>query len=547
MAVKRAARGVVVLLLTAASIGGSVTAVEPAELAEIIDAARKSDLAAVRALLARRADPNSAEPDGTTTLHRAVHNDNGDMVDLLIRAGARVTTANRYGVSPLHVACLNGSARVVESLLKAGAPVATASPAGETVLMTCARTGNVAAIKALVDGGADVNAKESWHGQTALMWASAEGHTEAVRFLIGRGADVGARSNEEGLAPGSAAPRVAGGRVTGGFTPLLYAVREGDLATSRVLLDAGASAKEASADGTSALVLAVLNAHYEMAALLLDRGADPNVPDAKHGSALHALSWVRRQAPGIGMGSSPMFPRIPTGDIDGLALGKKLLDMGASPNARFKVEDPTYSRGASGNTFYYVTNPPDFALSVSTLNWDGATPFWLAAKNADAPYMRLLASHGADPLATNRVNVTPLMAASGSGFMQGEHPGTEAEALEAAKLAIELGNDIQAVAKFNDDEERADYRFSEMTALHGAAQRGANSIVTLLVERGARLDAKTREGWTPFNIADGIQIGGTFKNSPDTAALLRTLMTERGLKVEEIHLDTFTAAGKAGC
>ena len=457
-----------------------------------------------------------------------------------------MTTANRYGVSPLHVACLNGSPRVIEALLKAGAPAGTSSPAGETGLMTCARTGNVATLKALVDAGADVNATESWRGQTALMWAAAEGHTAAVEFLISRGADVHARSKEEGVTVGAAGVRVAGARVTGGLTPLLYAVRDGDLATAEVLLGAGASLKDTSADGTSALMLAILNAHYELAAFLLDRGADPNVPDARHGSALHALAWVRRQAPGIGMGSSPMFPRIPTGDIDGLALGKKLLAKGANPNARFKVEDPKYSRGASGNTFYYVTNPPDFALSVSTLNWDGATPLWLAAKNADAPYMRLLAEHGADPQATNRVSVTPLMAAAGAGFMQGEHPGTEAEALETTKVALELGNAIHAVAKYHDDEERADYRFSEMTALHGAAQRGANSIVKLLVERGARLDAKTREGWTPFNIADGIQIGGTFKNSPDTAALLRSLMTERGLKVEEIHLDTFTAAEKSG-
>ena len=292
-------------------------------------------------------------------------------------------------------------------------------------------------------------------------------------------------------------------------------------------------------------MLAILNAHFELAALLLDWGADPNAGDVKHGTPLQALSWVRRQAPAIGMGSSSMFPRIPTGNLDSLSLATKLLDMGADPNVRFQITDGKFSQGAKGNTFYYVSTPPDFAIALSTLNWDGATAFWIAAKNADAPYMRLLASYGADPLLTNRVHVTPLMAAAGAGFMQGEHPGSEADALEAAKVALELGNDVNAVAKFDDGEERADLRFSGMTALHGAAQRGANSIVRLLVERGAKLDVKTREGWTPFNIADGIQIGGTLKNSPETAALLRKLMTDRGLPVEEIHLDNFAVADGA--
>ena len=180
--------------------------------------------------------------------------------------------------------------------------------------------------------------------------------------------------------------------------------------------------------------------------------------------------------------------------------------MGADPaTCASRSRTGKFSQGAKGNTFYYVSTPPDFAIALSTLNWDGATAFWIAAKNADAPYMRLLASYGADPLLTNRVHVTPLMAAAGAGFMQGEHPGSEADALEATKVALELANDVNAVAKFDDGEERADLSFSGMTALHGAAQRGANSIVRLLVERGAKLDVKTREGWTPFNIADGIR------------------------------------------
>ena len=509
---------------------------------ELIDAVKRSDLQAVRVELDRDSNPNASDPDGTTVLHWAALNDDLETANVLIRAGADANTANRYGMTSLHVACTNGSPRMVDALLEAGADIDASLPAGETVVMTCARTGNVAALKVLVDHGANVNAAEQWRGQTALMWAAAQGHPDAVTFLLDRGADLHARSTEnktldEGIG------RARNTKASGGFSSLLFAVREGNISTVEILIDAGANPNDADPNGTAALVLAILNGHFELASVLLDRGADPNVRDESHGSALHTLAWVRRQAPGIGMGSSPIYPRIPTGNIDGLTLGKRLLEAGANPNLRFAIEDPPYEQGADGNTFYYVANPPDFALSVSTLNWDGATPFWLAAKNADAPLMRLLVAHGADPRIPNRVNVTPLMAAAGAGFMQGESPGTEAEALEATLLALELGNDVNATADFDEGEERADLRFSGTTALHGAAQRGANSIVQLLIDRGARLDVKTRERWTPFNVADGIQIGGTFKNFPETAELLRGLMTERGLPIEEIRFDNFAAAG----
>jgi ankyrin len=511
----------------------------------LIDAVRASNAKAVHDLLARRADVRSAQRDGTTALHWAVRNDDVAIAAALVKAGANINAVNRYGVGSLHLACVNGNAKMIDLLLAAGADANESLPAGETALMTCARTGNVEAIKRLLDYGADVNAKESWSEQTALMWAAAEKHPDSVKVLLDYGADLQARSKElGGVRVGAEQQRVPTRRISGGFTPFLFAVREGDIPTTHVLLDAGASVKETTPDGTCALVLAILNAHFELASLLLDKGADPNVEDARHGSALHTLEWVRRQAPGIGMGSSPIYPRIPTGDMDSLTLAKKLLDMGADPNVQIKLEDPKYAQGEKGQTFYYVSNPPDLSIAVATLNWDGAAPFWVAAKNADVPFMQLLADYGADPTATNRVHVTPLMAAAGAGYMQGEHPGSEAEALAATKLALELGNDVNAVADFGPGEDRADLRFSGLTALHGAAQRGANSIVQFLVEKGAKIDVTTRNRWTPFNIADGIQIGGTLKNSPETAALLRKLMTERGIEVKEQHYeDEFAKAG----
>jgi len=502
----------------------------------LIEAVKMSDVQTIRALLSLE-DVNTTERDGTTALHWAARNDDREVVELLLDAGANPQAVNRYGVFPLHVACINGNADILEMLLRFGADANAALPAGETAIMTCAKTGDVEALQVLLDDGADVNAKESWHEQTALMWAAAQTHPAAIKLLLEHGADLNAKSKQ---IDGGQASWVPASSVKGGFTALLFAVREGDIPSVRVLLDAGGTVHETAPDGTNVLVVAILNGHFELAAFLLEKGADPNVLDEKHGSALHALAWVRGHAPGIGMGSASMYPRIPTGNIDGLTLGRKLLEKGANPNVVFETEDPPFEQGSKEATFYYVSNPPDVAIAVSTLNWDGATPFWVAAKNADAPYMRLLADFGADPLQPNRVNVTPLMAAAGAGFMQGEHPGTEAQAFEATKLALELGNDINAIADYG-DWNRADLRFDGLTALHGAAQRGASSIVQYLVDRGARLDIKTREGWTPFIVADGLQIGGTLKNSPETADLLEKLMIERGLIVDTVDLvDRFT-------
>lgn len=506
----------------------------------VIAAAKASDSRAVAVLLKKQADVNATEADGTTALHWAATNGDTETASLLIRAGANVTAINRYGVAPIQAACASGNAVMIDVLLKAGADPNSAMPSGETVLMGCARTGSVEALRALLDRGAAVNVAESWRGQTALMWAAANNRADAVALLLERGADLRARSKElrgKGGASSSATP-------IGGYTAFHFAVREGALDAVKVLVRAGAAVGDPTPEGTSPLVVAILNGHFELAAFLLDQGADPNAPDALHGSALHALEWVRRPvARSVGMGSGNVYPRMGQGNMDSLTLATRLLEKGANPNVRMAMEDPKYVASPNGTPTYSAKTPPNLPISaVSQMTWGGATPFWVAAKNADVPFMRLLVAHGADPLLPNRVNVTPLMAAAGAGFMQGEHPGTEAEALEATKLAIELGNDVNAIADFGEREERADLRFSGMTALYGAAQRGANSIVRLLVDRGARLDVKTREGWTAFNVADGVQIACCFANWPDTAKLLRQLMTERGLPVETFRYDEFSKA-----
>jgi ankyrin repeat protein len=485
----------------------------------LVEAVKKADKAALLALLSQHADVNAPEVDGTTALHWAVQRDDLDTAALLIRAGANVKAVNRYGMTALTLACVNGSAAGIEMLLNAGADPNTTLPEGETALMTAARTGARDAVTALLSRGADVNAKENWKGQTALMWAVAERHLAATRALIESGADVRARSR-------------------GGMTPLLFAVRAGDIDGVTVLLEAGSDVTDASADGTSALVLAIINARYELAALLLDRGANPNATDPR-GSALHALAWMRN--PGYPAAPNPR----PSGNLDSLELARALLAHGASPNARIAWKENRFDR--DGGT---VKGPPNIAVGRSFLSYIGATPFWLAAKGADVPLMRLLADNGADPILPTGQGVTPLMAAAGLGFWDGESPGPESgvperQSLEAVKLACELGNDVNAVTDFGEfpletagtdirfthpqklDNAVGDMRWGGSTALHGAALRGANTIVEFLVAKGARLDAKNKLGWTPLTVAEGVFAANTVKAQPSTAALLRQLMGAR--------------------
>ncbi len=451
--------------------------------ARLADAAKKMDRVGVRALLRQRVDVNAPQIDGTTALHWAADRDDLETAELLVRAGANVKAANRYGVTPLSLACTNGNGAIVELLLAAGADPNTVLPGGETALMTAARTGKIEAVKALLSRGAEVNAKESRHEQTAVMWAAAEGNVEAVEALIKAGADFRARSDS-------------------GFTALLFAVREGRAGVVRALLKAGADVNEtiqpagapgrragaAPAIGTSALVLAVTNAHYELAATLLDAGADPNAAVAGL-TALHVITNVRKP----GGGDNNPAPQ-GSGTMTSIELVKKLAARGANLNTRMTKK---------------------VNLGLTSLNTLGATPFFLAAKTADAELMRTLAALGADPLLTNEDNSTPLMAAAGLGTRSpGEDAGTESEVLEAMQAALDLGADINAVD--NNGE----------TAMHGAAYKNLPAAVQFLAGKGAKIEIwnrKNKQGWTPLTIAEGYRFGN-YKPSPPTVAALRRVM-----------------------
>ncbi len=515
----------------------------------LLDALRLGDRQAARSLLARRpAEAKTTTPDGTTPLHLAVQQDDQELVDLLLKAGADARAANRYGATPLFVACQNGSAALIDRLLKAGADATGATSEGETMLMTAARTGKVEAVKLLLANGADPRAVEGWRGQTALMWAAAENHTAVVQTLIEAGADVNARSN-------------------GGFTPLLFAVRAGRTDTVQLLLAKGANpndviggnrpaaataamrppttaatggaignaaggrlaannadplttlfqvfntgsrATSRTGPGTNALILAIMNGHFELAAALIDRGADPNA-EGPGWSALHQLAWTRR--PPIQHG---LPPPVHTGRLDSLTLARQLLERGANPNARMTKE------------------PSDGARNI--LNRLGSTPFLQAAKLADIPYMKLLLEFKADPSIMTLEGATPLMAAAGVGIWHtGESAGTNEEAFEAAKLCVELGNDVNAVDANGD------------TALHGAALRGSREIIQLLADKGAKLNTVNKIGWTPWIIADGVFYPNTYNRELEAAELLLKLGADKTLgKRRDVDLPPTEALAQTG-
>jgi ankyrin repeat protein len=542
----------------------------------VADAAMNGDKTALELLLHQKADVNAPQGDGATAIQWAAYEDDLDLANLLIAAGANVRSANREGATPLALAALNGSAAMIEKLLEAGADPNEKGPHGETPLMFASRNGNVAAIRVLLDHKAEVNARESLRGTTALMWAAEQGHAPAVQLLIEHGAETGAASNPDSrggtayLAPpiqarlrseqgaeglrarrpangdfvanaDAAAAEVAFGRRQntdgGGLTPLVFAARQGNLETVKVLVAAGADVNQVTHYGWSALLTATQNRNYRIGKFLLEHGADPNRANKGGWTPLY-LATDNRNIEG---GDYPV--RAP--DMDHLEFIKMLLEKGADVNARVcgAQSTPAQCRGDSTET-----------RTIFTMQWvyeDGATPFWRAAQSGDVPLMKLLLARGADPKIATAHNVTPLAAAAGIGWVEGiTFEWSEAENLEAVKLCLDAGIDPNAA----DDEGR--------TALHGAAHKGRNAVVQLLVARGAKLDARdlgsrdTVNGamlgvtWMPIHYAQGLVRVGVQSAipHPETEALIRQMMKDRGLPVPaDITSSICLTKGVNGC
>jgi ankyrin repeat protein len=418
-------------------------------------------------------------------------------VQKLLATGAKASVANRYGITPLSLAAENGNPQMIAALIAAGADAKAMQPGGQTLLMSAARTGNAEAVKIFLDRGVDPNARESSNQETALMWAAAENHPEAIKALIARGADVNARSAEltyktdrfglEGVI--TILPR-------GNWTPLMYAAREGSPAAARALAEGGADLNLTEPDGMSALVIAIINGHYDTAAALVEKGADVNLPDSAGMGPLYAAVDMNTLSEIYGR------PRHKTSDkLTALELIEILIKRGANVNAKLKAA-----------TQQRAHTPGDRNLGAD------ATPLMRAARNGDAEGMRLLLKHGADPnLEQQRTRINALILAAGLGRGLGvfaDEYATESQMLEAVKVLIEQHVDVNCA---NDQGQ---------TPLHFAAL-SMDSVVELLVMNGAKMDAVDRQGRTPLDMASGKggpgRAGAAATPRPTTIALLKKL------------------------
>ena len=499
---------------------------------DVADAVQRGDASAVRRLLTQKVDVNAPQADGATALHWAVYREDVETVDVLLKAGANATAVNQYGATPLSLAAENGNAAIVKRLLEAGADPNERMANDDTALMMAARTGNLAAMTQLLDRGADVNATEKTRGTTALMWAAAQGHAAAVRLLIDRGADVKAVSapawqdrpvryakatdprpsqgRNQDLVVSQVGPRNTRARDGGGLTPLVFAVRANNPESVRLLLAAGADVNQVTRYGWSPLLVATQNRYYQLASYLLDHGADPNLTNKGGWSPLY-LAVDNRNIEG---GDYP----VPKADMDSLEFIAKLLDKGA--NVNWRIQESTWFR------------------TVFTSQWvheDGATAFWRASQSSDLAVMRLLLDKGADPNIPTNVGVTPLQVAAGIGWVEGiTYEWSKDANVEAVKLLLSLGNDPNAQAQ------------TGRTALHGAGHKGATRVIQVLVDAGAKLDLRdygqsgndaggrlAYHRYLPVDYADGLIRIGTQSAiiQPEAGALLRKLMTERGMPV----------------
>jgi len=533
-----------------------------AQAPTVIEAARRGDTEAVRALLKQGADVNAAEGDGTTALHWAARAGHAELVQMLVYAGANVKATTRLGAyTPLMMAAQAGHSAAVAALIAGGSDLKAGSATGTTPLMFAAQSGDTRTATMLIEGGADVNARETAMGQTPLMFASAFNRVDVVKLLLARGADVKATSKvvdltkltspeEEffrqqaagGGAPAGNTPTAPGGRnaggrggapaapangaprppdvagltrqfrynelvgTSGGFSPLLFAVRQGHSAVVTALVDGGADVNQVNpGDKSTPLTVAVINGHFDIGKYLLDKGADPNIATENGVTPLYATLNVQWAPKAL----YPQPRAYLQQKLTYLDFMKALLEKGANPNERLRRK-----------VWYSGYN-----FDLAGVDEIGATAFWRAAYGADVEAMKLLIAHGADPsiptikpagrprtgdgdrfniqdvsglpvLPVGGPAVTPLQAASGVGYAEGfaanSHRYATAGLLAAVKFLVEeTGADVNA----------ADHEGN--TALHHAASRGDIEMIKYLVSKGADVTRVNREGQTTADMANG--------------------------------------------
>ncbi len=498
------------LSLTGAAMAAGKPA--PAPGVSLVEAAQKDDRAAALGQIARHADVNAANGEGSTPLLWAAHNGDIELARALIAAGADANKANALGARPMSEAATNGDAAMLKALLDGGADVESPSAEGQTSLMVVARTANVDAAALLLDHGAKVNAAETFDHQTALMWAANERQGPMVRLLIAHGADVNARSRVHDNDPRvTAEPRVRYDP-SGGWTPLMFAAREGCADCAKALVEAGARIDDYDPDNITPLIFATLNSHFDTAAYLVKAGANVNRWDFWGRTPL----WAAVDFDTLPRGGRPDRPS--TDDTTPLDLIDMLLAKGANPNALLKFAPPYRDNGADRGG--------DQALTT------GASVLMRAANGGDVEAVkRLLAAGARTDLTLEKTwrgsmgGLTPLMVGAGLGNNVIDTRGrlrTQGQAVETVKLLIAARAQVDA----RDD--------NGNTALMGAVLRGWNDMAKVLIAAGADPYLANNAGVSPYDAAKGKPAGvrlQVVEIKPDTAALIEQLKPKGPVKV----------------
>ena len=462
----------------------------------LVAAARDGDLAAVRSLLAQRADANAAARDGSTALLWATHHGNADMARALIAAGAKVDAANRFGVTPLLQASRGGDAPLIDLLLKARASVSLAHPDGETALIAASRAGRLDAVKLLLEAGAAVNAADSLQDQTALMWAASEGHADIVSALLAAGADPNRGARVTALKK-----REHADHPTGGMTALMFAVRNGHTEVARRLMQAGADVKATNGDGATAAIIAIVNDRLDLARELFERGANVNDGSLYFAVDMHDATSDMRARDGSRLRANH------ENTLSALDLITLLLDRGADPNQVFigQLHSASLCCGDDVNAspFYRAAIASDVAV-IKLMLAHGAQVEWSPSEVKKEGDSGTGGGNGAGRGANANVGKTPLMVAlvGGRGAPFGGGPGfnrtvappfreaADREPIDAVKTLLAAGADPNAKAP------------DGSTPLHQAVAARQVAIIQALVAGGAKLDAKNKDDLTPLQLAE---------------------------------------------
>src|SRR5688572_17838368 len=548
----------------------SVTVAVRAATSDVADAMMRGDVAAVRALIQKKADVNAPQGDGATALHWAVYRDNVEAVDLLVRAGAK-STANRTGMTPLAMAALYGNPQIVDRLLKAGADAKSLGPNGETMVMFAARNGNPEVIRLLVEAGANVNAREPLRGTTALMWAIEQRHPEAVAALLAAGADPAARSGGAGLPRNYIAPRVntraveeaqkrreraaAAGRTY--EEQLEFEYQQGqDLGGPRNAFTANRAGGAGQNQGQAPA--AQDPASNQQPGNTAQRPASPAQPPANSDAApaaAEAAAPAAGQAAGrggAGRAGGGGRGRGAAGRAGGAAPQTAAADAGAAEpvegdDAEVVVAGLVGGGGGGLTPLVFAAREGDIESAklliaakadINQTTEYGWTPLLVAVNNRNYQLAKLLIDNGANVNLANKGGWTPLYLATDNRNIEGGDypvPKPDMDHLELIKLLLAKGADPNARVKDN-TLTRTIFTMqwfyeNGATAFIRASQSSDTALMKLLLDYKADPKAVTAQGDNALTASAGIGWvdGVTYERSPKENVEAVRMLLDLGL------------------